>query len=92
MEYADILKKLLSGIEVMSIKGSSCVTTHTPSKLPYIDRVTPILTVAIAGNGKGAKMSDELGRITANLAVKGEWNSEIPHSLFTIRWKHANKL
>lgn len=91
-EYADILKNLLSReVEIISIKGSSCVTTHTPSKFPYIDRITPILTVAIAGNGRAAKMSDELGRLAASLAVKAEWNSDVPRSLFSIQWKHASK-
>lgn len=89
-EYANILKNLLPGLKVISTKGKTCVTSHTPSALPYIDRITPVLTVAIAGNGKGAKMSDELGRIAAYLCIKGEWNSPLPRSLFSFQWKPHN--
>ncbi|KFM83517.1 hypothetical protein X975_07038, partial [Stegodyphus mimosarum] len=60
----------------------TCVTCDSPSGLPYIDRVTPTVTVAVVGNGKGAKFSDEVGRIAAHLSVTGKWDSELMQSQF----------
>ncbi|XP_035230949.1 uncharacterized protein LOC118202849 [Stegodyphus dumicola] len=80
--YSKLLIEMLPGLEVESISSSTCVTCDSPSGLPYIDRVTPTVTVAVVGNGKGAKMSDEVGRIAAHLSVTGKWDSELMQSQF----------
>ena len=47
-----------------------CVTTWTADRIPEIRRLGPRLTVAAAGNGSGAKCSDELGRMAAEIALE----------------------
>lgn len=42
-----------------------CVTTFTQDELPVIEKVGSRITVAVGGNGKAAKNSDELGRLAA---------------------------
>ncbi|XP_035210047.1 uncharacterized protein LOC118184482 [Stegodyphus dumicola] len=80
--YSKLLIEMLPGLEVEGISSMTCVTCHSPSGLPYIDRVTPTVTVAVVGNGKGAKFSDEVGRIAAHLSVTGKWDSELMQSQF----------
>lgn len=64
------------------VSSMTCVTSYSPSGQPYIDRITPTITVAAVGNGKGAKLSDEIGRIGAMLSITGRWDSELPKSHF----------
>ncbi|XP_054713485.1 uncharacterized protein LOC129222948 [Uloborus diversus] len=78
------LREMLPDVKVESISSMTCVTTETPSGLPYIDRVTPTVTVAVAGNGVGAKLSEEVGRIAATLSLTGRWDSELERSQFKI--------
>lgn len=61
-----------------------CVTCETPTGLPYIDKVTPTVTLAVAGNGWGATTAEEIGRLAAYLSLTGSWDSEIPKALFEI--------
>jgi len=44
---------------------STCVYTITASGYPYVGMVSERLAVAVGGNGKGAKSSDEIGRLGA---------------------------
>lgn len=62
----------------------TCVTCDSPTEQPYIDRVSPTVTVAAVGNGRGAKISDEIGRLAANLSVYGRWDSKLNQSHFKI--------
>ncbi len=48
-----------------SITKGACVTTFTPTDRPIIDRLSQRTAVAVAGCGRGAKCSDELGRLAA---------------------------
>lgn len=58
----------------------TCAVTRTQSGLPIIDHVLDDrIAVAIGGNGKGAKGSDEWGRIAADLIRGAPWSSEVPH-------------
>lgn len=62
----------------------TCVTSSSPSGQPYIDRVSPTVTVAVVGNSRGAKLADEVGKIAADLSLRGRWNSEVSQSHFKI--------
>ena len=42
-----------------------CVTTYTDQNLPLIRPLSDHIYTAIGGNGRGAKNSDELGRLAA---------------------------
>jgi len=56
----------------------TCAVTRTRSGLPIIDYVLDKrIAVAVGGNGKGAKGSDEWGRIAADLIAGRPWSSEV---------------
>ncbi|XP_055948027.1 uncharacterized protein LOC129981280 [Argiope bruennichi] len=81
-KYSKFLIGIIPGLKVEEVKGKTCVTCDSPSDLPYIDRVSPTVTVAVVGNGRGATICDEVGRIAADLSLTGKWNSELPQKLF----------
>ncbi|MEM6898141.1 MAG: hypothetical protein AAF576_12180, partial [Pseudomonadota bacterium] len=66
-----IFHTLVPGVEVLSEHHKPCVTTYMPDNLPAIGRLSAHVAVATAGNGRGAKCSDELGRLGA-MALLGE--------------------
>jgi sarcosine oxidase len=59
----------MPGLRVQSAHVQPCVTTFTPQNIPALDRISPRLSVAVGGCGRGAKCSDELGRLGAELAL-----------------------
>lgn len=77
-----ILKLTFPDLKPVSLHTDSCVTVNTPTRLPYIDTVTPQLTVALGDNGYSAKCCDELGRLAARLALTGKWEDDLPKEAF----------
>jgi len=65
----DHIQARMPGLRVETIHTNACVTTFTPSNLPIIGPVADGISVAVAGCGRGAKCSDELGRIAAEAVV-----------------------
>lgn len=74
----------LIGLVTDGIFRKVCVTCETPTGFPYIDRITPTVTLAVAGNGWGATTAEEIGRLAACLSLTGFWDSKIPKALFEI--------
>lgn len=71
-EYlTDRICQIIPGLAFESRFHQPCVTTWSKDRLPEIRRLDQGLVVAAAGNGAGAKCSDELGRMAAKTA-KGE--------------------
>ncbi|MEM6387264.1 MAG: FAD-dependent oxidoreductase [Pseudomonadota bacterium] len=60
---------IIPGLAFESRYHKPCVTTWSDDRLPEIQRLDTGLIVAAAGNGAGAKGSDELGRMAAALAT-----------------------
>ena len=57
---------------------ASCAVTKTASGLPVIDFVhDDRIAVAVGGCGKGAKGSDEWGRIAADLVRNADWTADV---------------
>lgn len=63
-------RALFPGVEVGSVQMDACMTTWTDDLRPEIARLSERVTVASAGNGAGAKCSDELGRRGAALVAE----------------------
>ncbi|MEM6635928.1 MAG: FAD-dependent oxidoreductase [Pseudomonadota bacterium] len=63
------LRGLMPGIQGAGSHHSACVTTYTAENMPAIRRMSDRVTVAAAGCGRGAKCSDELGRLAALCAT-----------------------
>ncbi|KAG8182835.1 hypothetical protein JTE90_000442 [Oedothorax gibbosus] len=82
--HLKFVTELFPKIKLSNVETMSCACCYSLSGLPYIDKISPTVTVACAGNGKGAKFSDEVGRIAAKLSLTGEWDSEIPKEKFKV--------
>ncbi|MEO0678446.1 MAG: FAD-binding oxidoreductase [Pseudomonadota bacterium] len=76
-----IFRTLVPDARVISEHMAPCVTTYAPDELPYIGRLDAKTAVATAGNGRGAKCSDELGRLGAE-AVLGRCEPELDPARF----------
>lgn len=63
------IREIIPGLAFESRFHKPCVTTWSDDRLPEIRRLEDGLIVAAAGNGAGAKCSDELGRMAASIAI-----------------------
>ncbi|MEM9855635.1 MAG: hypothetical protein AAF841_14485, partial [Pseudomonadota bacterium] len=71
-----IFQTLVPDAVVMGARMAPCVTTYTPDELPAIGRLDEVTCVATGGNGRGAKCSDELGRLGAR-ALLGDIDASL---------------
>lgn len=86
---SEILFEALPGLKSDGLFRKICVTAETPSGFPYVDQVSPTVTIAVAGCGWGVTCGEEIGRLAANLSLTGSWDSEVPKTLFEIIPKEA---
>ncbi len=63
-----IMMEIMPDLRVEAMHTEACMTTFTADNRPIITRQSDRITVAFAGCGRGAKCSDELGRMGAELA------------------------
>ena len=69
------------------IHTDTCAVTATASGYPYVDLLADgRVCVAVGGNGKAAKSSDEIGRLAAELLLAGAWRDELPAEPFRARF------
>ncbi len=64
-----IMMELMPYLRVVSTHTEACMTTFTVDDLPLISRQSDRVVVAVAGCGRGAKCSDELGRMGAEMVL-----------------------
>jgi sarcosine oxidase len=64
-----------------------CLIADTASHYPYIDMVDERIGIAIGGNGKAAKSSDEIGRLAAGMIKKQSWPSSLPQAPFAAHYR-----
>jgi sarcosine oxidase len=78
-------RTLLPGFEPASVRHSCCIIEKTPSRYPYIGGLAgfPGLSLAVGGNGHGARGSDEIGRLAAATVLAEGWSSPVPRETFT---------
>lgn len=70
--YLDgVMRARMPSLEILSTSTAACVTTFTPRNIPHFTTLSARIHTAFAGGGRGAKNSDELGRLGA-LQVAGE--------------------
>ncbi|WP_284776388.1 FAD-dependent oxidoreductase [Agrobacterium sp. lyk4-40-TYG-31] len=71
-DFSDIIETLIPSIDRSRISMAACVTSYTPSGFPAIGyTASPGIAVLTGGCGTAAKSSDEIGRLGAELLVKG---------------------
>jgi sarcosine oxidase len=77
------LVSLIPDLAGAPIHTDTCVVTATATGYPYLDRLAEgQIYVAVGGNGKAAKSSDEIGRLAAELALAGAWRDDVPADVF----------
>ena len=81
--FREVLAGLLPGVRVRSWHTRRCADAYTAHRRPYIDILEPgRLTIALGGNGRGAQAADAIGQLTADLALTGQWQSDLPRDAF----------
>lgn len=77
------LHRMIPNLKVLSYHAVPCLITYSAHGNPYIDALEAgRLYVTTAGNGMGAKSSDEIGRMGALLCATGEWRSMLSRDEF----------
>jgi sarcosine oxidase len=71
-----ILQALMPKVRPLSRHRQACVVTFTDRDRPLIDRISDRITVATAGCARGAKASDELGRLAMD-CLMGQGDPEV---------------
>lgn len=80
-----VLSELMPDQQFGPAHTRPCMVCSTPSALPVIDRVDERAVIAVEGE-RGAMAADEIGRLTADLVLRGRWNDGIPHEVFRAQW------
>lgn len=65
----ELIREILPGLDCVSTRTDACVTVFSPGDRPLIERLSDRISVATAGCGRGAKCSDELGRLGAKAVL-----------------------
>ncbi|WP_428268665.1 FAD-dependent oxidoreductase [Haliangium sp.] len=82
------MRGIIPGLDADWFETRRCFVTYTPEVWPYIDQVDgDRVVVAAGGNGMGAKSSDAIGKIAADLMVHGRWLDELPPEPFRARFE-----
>ncbi len=72
------LHSMIPGLKAISYHSVPCLITYSAHGNPYIDALEAgQIYLATAGNGMGAKSSDEIGRIGALLCATDDWCSDL---------------
>lgn len=67
----DVLLRRIPDLGYEAMHVTACATTFTPEDLPRIGPVSSHIFAAGPGCGRGAKCSDELGRMAAEAVLRG---------------------
>ena len=80
------LGEIAPELSIIDTRLVPCLITDTATHYPYIDMASERIGIVVGGNGKGAKSSDEIGRLGAEMIRTGEWPSSLPESLFAAQY------
>ncbi|MCY3979833.1 MAG: hypothetical protein OXG23_17170, partial [Chloroflexi bacterium] len=82
-EMKKALHRMVPNLKVSAYQTVPCLITNSAHGNPYIDAIVKDrLYVTTAGNGYGAKSSDEIGRIGGMLCATDEWHSDLERGEF----------
>ena len=84
---SDMARRLVPDLRPSAVREACCLIDKTPSRYPYIGHLDEdrTLTIAIGGNGHGARGSDEIGRLASTVALGRSWTLPIPEEVFRPR-------
>ncbi len=80
------LREVFPSLDMLSTQFEPCLITDTASHYPYIDMLDDRVGIAVGGNGKGAKSSDEIGRLAAGMIRTQSWPSSLPQAVFAAKF------
>ncbi|WP_394427522.1 NAD(P)/FAD-dependent oxidoreductase [Streptomyces sp. SGAir0957] len=81
---ARMMRLLLPGLEPVSVREACCVVDKTRTRYPYIGPwQDTTLTVAVGGNGHGARGSDEIGRLASTVVLNQPWDFPLPQAVLS---------
>ncbi|MET0748539.1 MAG: FAD-dependent oxidoreductase [Rhizobium sp.] len=84
-----IIGELIPGIRPVAISSGACVTSYSPTDYPMIDYTSsPRIAVMTGCGGTSAKSSDEIGRLGAELLLKGRINDDAYNTDFAAHFRH----
>jgi glycine/D-amino acid oxidase-like deaminating enzyme len=83
----ETLVAMIPALEGAPCHSDSCAIETTPSDYPYVDAVDDAgrMVVAVGGNGRAAKSSDEIGRLGARRLLDGDWTDDLPAAAFRVQ-------
>jgi glycine/D-amino acid oxidase-like deaminating enzyme len=82
------LVSLIPALAGAPIHTDTCAVTATASGHPYVDLIAEgRVCIAVGGNGKAAKSSDEIGRLAAELLLAGAWCDDLPAAAVRARFR-----
>ncbi|MEO7269831.1 MAG: FAD-binding oxidoreductase [Knoellia sp.] len=82
---SEMITTLLPGLRPSAVVEAGCLIDKTPSRYPYLGSVDDLgsFSVAVGGNGHGARGSDEMGRLAAGVVLGEAWDSPVAQTTFT---------
>jgi methionyl-tRNA synthetase len=84
----DAMRAIIPGLATEAVETKRCLITYTTEMWPYIDRLDgDRVFLATGGNGMGAKASVAIGRIAAELMMKGSWADDLDPRHFRARYE-----
>jgi sarcosine oxidase len=66
----EVVSRLLPAFADRPVVTKPCILTYSASRHPIVDEISQGWFVATAGNGAGAKSSDEIGRLAAERVLR----------------------
>lgn len=80
---ANIMREVIPGLDAVSFNTKRCLVSYTADVWPYIDQIAgERVFVATGGNGMGAKSSDAIGKLAADLLLHGKWVDQLDPNHF----------
>ncbi|MGL5851572.1 MAG: NAD(P)/FAD-dependent oxidoreductase [Phycicoccus sp.] len=81
---SEMIATLLPGLRPSAVVEAGCLIDKTPSRYPYLGAVDErgTFTVAVGGNGHGARGSDEMGRLASRVVLGENWDSPVTQGTF----------
>ncbi|HEY3749109.1 MAG TPA: FAD-dependent oxidoreductase [Pseudonocardiaceae bacterium] len=79
-----MVRLLLPELRPVDVHEACCLIDKTPSRYPYIGHLDDdeTFTVAVGGNGHGARGSDEIGRLASTVVLGQPWQWPLPQEIF----------
>lgn len=89
-EMLATMRGLINDLDVISAATKRCLVSYTPGGWPMIDQVDEGLFVAVGGNGLGAKASDAIGALAAELMTGRRWDASVDPECFKAHYTDSS--